>query len=184
MEMKKPLTSLIVAAADNNVIGINNEMPWHIPEDFKHFKNVTMGKPCIMGRKTFESIVAQLGKPLLGRTSIVISRSSPLSLNPSPRGGRESEGKRLNRERGPIPVNSITQAIELARREKSDEIMIIGGAQIYAQALEQHLVDKIYLTRVHQSPAGDAFFPVLGDEWQEVSRDDREGFSFLELIKK
>ena len=70
-----PTISLIVAAADNNVIGGDNKMLWHIPEDFKHFKNVTMGKPCIMGRKTFESIVASLGKPLPGRINIVVSRN-------------------------------------------------------------------------------------------------------------
>lgn len=176
--------ALIVAAADNNVIGKDNAMPWHIPEDFRHFKTITMGKPCIMGRKTFESIVAQLGKPLPGRTSIVISRSTPPSLNPSPPGGRESEGTGPNREGGPIYVPSIQQALAIAQQDSPKEIMIIGGAQIYAQALAQNLVDKIYLTRVHQSPEGDAHFPALSDEWIETAREDHDGYCFLELTKK
>jgi dihydrofolate reductase len=159
--------ALIVAAADNNVIGINNEMPWHIPDDFKHFKSITLGKPCIMGRKTFESIVAQLGKPLPGRVNIVVSRSNP-------------------QYSGALTVQSLEEAIEQARKiEGTDEIMVIGGAQIYAQALEQKLIDRIYLTRVHQSPDGDAFFPALDmNEWIETARDEREGFSFITLNRK
>lgn len=158
--------ALIVAAADNNVIGINNEMPWHIPDDFKHFKTVTMGKPCIMGRKTFESIVAQLGKPLPGRTNIVVTRT-PQTFD------------------GAVVSASLELAIEAAEEENPDEIMIVGGAQIYAQALEQKLVDKIYLTRVHQSPDGDAFFPALDmNDWDEAERDARGGFSFITLLRK
>lgn len=158
--------ALIVAAADNNVIGIDNAMPWHIPDDFKHFKSVTMGKPCIMGRKTFESIVAQLGKPLPGRTSIVVTRT-PETFTDA------------------IACGSLALAVEAAGQEDPEEIMIIGGAQIYAQALEQKLVDKIYLTRVHQSPEGDAFFPTLNmNEWGEAEHDAHEGFSFITLLRK
>ncbi len=154
----KKIISLVVAAADNNVIGRDNAMPWHIPEDFKHFKTVTMGKPCIMGRKTFESILAQLGKPLPGRVNIVVSRKN-------------------YQHDGALTCKDLSEAIEQGGKIETDEICIIGGAQIYAQALE--LANKIYLTRVHQSPEGDAFFPALGKEWKEESRDDREGFSFL-----
>lgn len=154
--------SLIVAAADNNVIGKDNAMPWHISEDFKHFKEVTMGKPCIMGRKTFESILEQLGKPLPGRTSIVISRSG------------------FSHESATVCA-SLEDAITEAQKLTDDEIMVIGGAQIYELALPQ--ADKIYLTRVHQSPDGDAFFPALNDDWRETFRDDREGFSFTELTR-
>ncbi len=158
--------SLIVAAADNNVIGINNEMPWHIPEDFKHFKTITMGKPCIMGRKTFESILSQLGKPLPGRTSIIVSRSP-------------------HTHDGAITCASLDLAIQAAHEENPEEIMIIGGAQIYALALEHGLADKIYLTQVHQFPEGDAFFPLLdAGGWHEATRDDRDGYSFIELLKK
>lgn len=172
--------ALIVAAADNNVIGINNKMPWYIPEDFKHFKSVTMGKPCIMGRKTFESILAQLGKPLPGRSNLVISRSLPPSIPPASGG----EGA-LASKGGVLYCTTIQDAIAAAQKENPEEIMMIGGAQIYAQALDQKLVDRIYLTRVHQSPTGDAFFPDLDmNEWDESARDAREGFSFITLNKK
>lgn len=154
----KKVISLVVAAADNNVIGRDNAMPWHIAEDFKHFKSVTMGKPCIMGRKTFESILAQLGKPLPGRVNIVVSRKN-------------------YQHAGALTCKDLNEAIDQASKTDTDEICIIGGAQIYAQAID--LADKIYLTRVHQSPEGDAFFPALGTEWKEEARDDREGFSFL-----
>lgn len=159
------ILSLIVAAADNNVIGKDNKMLWHIPEDFKYFKQVTLGKPCIMGRKTFESILEHLGKPLPGRTSYVISR-----------GGFAHDGA--------VVVSSVEEAIEKAtteldKTEASDEIMVIGGAQIYNLTLP--LANRVYLTKVHQSPEGDAFFPELGNEWVETKRDDKDGFSFLTL---
>lgn len=156
------IISLIVAAAENNVIGLDNKMPWHIPEDFKYFKKVTLGKPCIMGRKTYESILAQLGKPLPGRTSIVISRVG------------------YNHE-GCITVDSLETAIEAAKLETDDEVMIIGGAQIYNLAIENNLADRIYLTKVHQSPEGDAFFPELDKSWKEISKEDHDGFSFIKL---
>ncbi len=154
--------SLIVAAADNNVIGKDNKMPWHISEDFKHFKEITMGKPCIMGRKTYESILEQLGKPLPNRTSIAISRS-----------GFKHEGA--------TSAPSLEEAITKAKELTQDEVMVIGGAQIYKLALENGLVDRIYMTRVHQSPEGDAFFPELGNEWKEVEKEARDGFSFITL---
>ncbi|NQZ14054.1 MAG: dihydrofolate reductase [Alphaproteobacteria bacterium] len=154
--------SLIVATAENNCIGINNTMPWHIPEDFKHFKEVTMGKPCIMGRKTYESILDQLGKPLPGRTSIVVSRS-----------GYEHEGA--------LSAASLEEAIEKAKSENTDEVMIIGGAQIYKQALENNLASRIYLTRVHKSYDGDAFFPELDSVWYEAKKDARDEYSFVTL---
>jgi dihydrofolate reductase len=161
--MKKTV-SLIVAAAANNVIGRNNAMPWHIPEDFKHFKTVTMGKPCIMGRKTFESILASLGKPLPGRVNIIVSRTN-------------------YQHAGALTCKDLEEAVAQAAKTDTDEICIIGGAQIYAQALEAGLVDRIYLTRVHQAPEGDAFFPALGPDWIETYRDDQDGFSFLTLEK-
>lgn len=139
-------------------------MPWHIPEDFKHFKAVTMGKPCIMGRKTFQSILESLGKPLPGRVNIIVSRTN-------------------YQHEGALTCKDLHEAIEQASKTDTDEICIVGGAQIYAQALELGLVDIVHLTRVHQSPDGDAFFPALGNEWVEAARDDREGFSFLTYKK-
>ncbi len=160
-----PTISLIVAAADNNVIGGDNKMLWHIPEDFKHFKNVTMGKPCIMGRKTFESIVASLGKPLPGRINIVVSRKNP-------------------QYDGALTVKDLDEAFDQAGKvEGVSEIMVIGGAQIYAQALPR--ADRIYLTRVHQSPEGDATFPALNeDDWEIVEERKIEGCDFLTLDRK
>jgi dihydrofolate reductase len=160
-----PTLSLIVAVADNNVIGGNNKMLWHIPEDFKHFKNITMGKPCIMGRKTFESIVESLGKPLPGRVNIVISRRNP-------------------QYEGALTVQDLEEAIDQAGKvEGVEEIMIVGGAQIYEQALPR--ADKIYLTRVHQSPEGDAHFPEINmNEWVEESVDERDGYSFITLTRR
>lgn len=160
----KPIVSLVVAAADNHVIGKDNAMPWHIPEDFKHFKTVTMGKPCIMGRKTFESILESLGKPLPGRVNIIVSRKN-------------------YQHEGALTCKDLPEAIEQAAKTGAEEICIVGGAQIYAQALEQGLADTIHLTRVHQSPEGDAFFPALGREWVEIARDEREGYSFLTYKK-
>lgn len=160
--------SLIVAAADNNVIGIKNKMPWHIPEDFKHFKAITMGKPCIMGRKTYESILAQLGKPLPGRPSIVISQT-----------GYSHAGCTTAIT---LP-DALDKAYDFLEDEEAGEVMVIGGAQIYSLMLPY--ADRVYLTQVHQSPEGDAFFPALDmAEWDEISRQNHEGFSFLTLEKK
>jgi len=161
------ITSLIVAAADNNVIGIDNKIPWHIPADFAYFKKVTTGKPCIMGRKTYESILDILGKPLPGRESLVISRSN------------------YNHE-GCHSFGDISSALDFANTKlNAPEIMIIGGAQIYNQALDMNLIDRIYLTRVHQTPDGDAFFPELDqNKWMETSNDPHDGYSFLMYEKK
>lgn len=158
------ILSLIVAVADNNVIGMNNKMPWHIPADFKHFKEITLGKPCIMGRKTYESILDQLGKPLPGRTSVVVSRS-----------GYEHAGA--------VSASSIEEAINKASTENAGEIMVIGGGQIYKEALAKNLADRIYLTRVHQEPEGDAFFPEFGAHWIEKDFEAHDGFSFVTLEK-
>jgi len=156
--------SLIVAVADNNIIGKDNKMPWHISEDFKHFKEITTGKPCIMGRKTYESILEQLGKPLPNRMSIVVSRS-----------GYAHEGA--------VSATSLEEAVELAKTYISDandnEIMVIGGEQIYKLALP--VANRIYLTRVHQEPEGDAFFPEFGAHWLEKDIDRHDGFSFVTL---
>ncbi len=131
--------ALIVAMAENGVIGLNNQLPWYLPEDLKYFKHVTLGKPIVMGRKTFESI----GRPLPGRTNIVISRNHNW---PAP------EGVKL--------VASIEEAIELAESiaiiDGTEELMVIGGAQIYSAAFDR--ADTLYLTKVHSSVKGDAYF--------------------------
>lgn len=144
--------SLIVAAAQNNVIGRDNQLPWHLPQDLKYFKATTLGKPIIMGRKTFESI----GRPLPGRTNIVISRQSDW------------------RAPGVVVAQTIEQAIALGQQLRDDhqqpvaEVMVIGGAEIYRHTLA--VADRVYLTRVHAEVEGDAYFPELpDDQWQKIS---------------
>lgn len=159
------MISIFVAVADNGVIGRDNDLIWHIPEDLKRFKALTMGKPCIMGRKTFGSIVARLGKPLPGRTSIVITRQ-PAATSPY--------GDNV------ILVNSFDAAVAATTAE---EIMVIGGAQIYDVALPH--ADKIYLTQVHQAPEGDSYFPRLNqNEWTEISCEEHDGYDFVILERK
>ncbi len=137
--------------ADNGCIGCNNDLPWHIPQDLKRFKALTMGHPVIMGRKTYESITARLGGPLPNRENIVLSRQGL----------------------------SLAQALQ----GREGEVFVIGGAQIYALALP--LAHKIYLTRVHKIVDGDAFFPALNpQEWEEISREDHEEFSFIVLVRR
>jgi len=143
--------AVIVAAADNGVIGRDNGLPWHLPEDLRYFKRVTMGKPIVMGRKTFESI----GSPLSGRTNIVISRNPAYSAA------------------GVTPVASLDEALSLAeqiaRIDDVCEAVVIGGAEIYALALPR--ADRLYLTRVHTSAEGDANLPPIDwREWREASR--------------
>ncbi len=141
--------AIIVAVAKNGVIGRNNQLPWHLPQDLKYFKKVTLGKPVIMGRKTYESI----GKPLPGRTNIVVTRSKDWSAAD-----------------GVVVTNSFEQALSAAQKVleedplASNEVMVIGGAEIYRSALQ--FVDRIYLTRVALEPQGDAFFDALGElDW-------------------
>lgn len=159
MADKTPV-SIIVAVADNGVIGKDNKLLWHIPADLKRFKALTLNKPCIMGRKTYESILEQLGKPLPGRMSIVISAS-----------GYEHDGATV--------VSSLNDAIAIAKKQKADEIMVIGGAQIYQQALD--IADKIHLTRVHMKPEGDAKFDVPKDGWRETAWEEAMGYEFVTL---
>jgi len=143
--------ALIVAAATNNVIGLNNQLPWHLPQDLKYFKAKTLGKPIVMGRKTYESI----GRPLPGRTNIVITRQQGWRADPDV-----------------LIAHNIVQALELARdlvgAESDAEVMVIGGAEIYRNCLPQ--ADRVYLTRVEKDVEGDAYFPSLPEgEWQQTS---------------
>ncbi|MFN3587021.1 MAG: dihydrofolate reductase [Moraxellaceae bacterium] len=149
-----PRLALIAAVADNGCIGIDNKLPWYLPDDLRYFKAVTSGKPVIMGRTTFDS----LGRPLPNRTNIVITRNPAFTA---------PEGVRI--------VHSLPAAIALASHvaavDGSEEIVVIGGAQIYAEALPQ--VSRLYLTEVKKTVAGDAFFPAWSrEDWQEVARAD------------
>lgn len=155
--------SLIAAIADNGCIGKNNDLPWHIPEDLKRFKTLTLGHPVLMGRKTFESIMKRLGKPLPGRTSLVITRQ-PHYVVPA----------------GVFVYTDVYKALEEFKNEK---IFCIGGGEIYQQALP--LATRLYLTEVHQIITGDTFFPEFKKEaWQEIERTDLLTYSFVTYQKK
>jgi len=139
--------SLIVAASQNGVIGKDGALPWHIREDMVRFKRLTMGHPCIMGRKTWDSIPK---KPLPGRTNIVVTRNDAFA----------AEGARV--------ANSLDEALKIAAEESPSEIMIIGGEAIYAEALPH--AGRIYFTEVEGHFEGDAFFPrANASEWRLVS---------------
>ncbi len=144
--MHKPLISIIVAMANNRVIGKDNDMPWHLPADLKHFKSVTLGKPIIMGRKTYESI----GRPLPGRQNIIVSRNSDYHIE------------------GCDVVNSLEKAIELVK--DVEEVMIIGGGKLYAQALTS--ADRLYLTFIDLDVDGDTQFPDYSTlDLREIKRE-------------
>jgi dihydrofolate reductase len=155
--------SIIVAADEHGGIGRNGGLPWHLPEDLKRFRALTMGKPIVMGRRTWDSI----GRPLPGRRSLVVSRQPGLAI-----GGAETFG-------------SLDAALRAAA--SAPETCVIGGAEVYREALPRAAV--VHLTRVHASVQADTFFPALdAAEWEEVAREDRPAderhahpYSFLTL---
>ena len=159
--------AIIVATAENNAIGKDNQLIWHLPADLKHFKNLTSGHPILMGRKTYESI----GRALPKRTNIIISRNKDLSIPNC------------------LVFNSLEKGIEEALKINED-VFIIGGAELYKMALP--LADKIYLTKVHQEFDADTFFPTIDtNEWQETAREKHEAdekntiaYSFISLVRK
>ena len=138
--------AIIVAMAKNRTIGADNTLPWHCPEDLRHFKTLTMGHHMIMGRKTFDSI----GKPLPGRTTVVVTRNTDLDIA------------------GCLIAHSLEQAV--AACVGDNEVFIVGGAELYAQALP--LVNTLFITEIQQEITGDAHFPELNpSDWREVSRE-------------
>jgi dihydrofolate reductase len=150
MSAKTPCVSVIAALAKNRVIGVENRLPWRLPEDLAHFKALTLGHPILMGRKTFES----LGRPLPGRRNIVITR------NPD------------YRPEGAVVAQSIAAALALCA--DADEVFFIGGADLYAQAIP--LADRLYLTEVDVEAKGDAWFPDYDrSAFREVARDAHTG---------
>ncbi|HEX6258937.1 MAG TPA: dihydrofolate reductase [Candidatus Saccharimonadales bacterium] len=163
------MISLIVARARNGVIGSKNALPWYLPADLRRFRLLTTGHSVVMGRKTYDSIVARLGHGLPDRQNIVISRSVHES------------------HEGVLFVSSFDEAIAAAT---SEEIFVIGGAQIYQQALPR--ADKLYITEVAADIAGDVFFPVLHEhDWREMSREQHHkdeknpyDFAFVELVRR
>lgn len=163
--MNKRHIAIIVAMASNRTIGVNNTLPWRIPEDLKHFKALTMGHHLIMGRKTYDSI----GKPLPGRTTIVVSRDPDLRIE------------------GCIVAHSLPEAIAACGTDP--QVFVVGGADIYAQALE--LADTLYITEIQQAVKGDVHFPEFDRaQWHEVSREPQQQdapepleFHFVEYLR-
>ncbi len=161
------ILSIIVAESINHVIGKDNQLPWHLPADLKHFKNLTMGHHMIMGRKTYESI----GKPLPGRTSIVVTRDLNYKAD------------------GCIVVNSIAEGIEAAKKNNDNEAFIIGGAELIKSS--ECLANKIYLTVINQEFEGDIFLALNYADWKEVEaithqpdEKNKYEYTFKVLVKK
>jgi dihydrofolate reductase len=151
---------LVAAVADNGVIGHAGEIPWRIPEDMKHFREVTTGHPVLMGRVTYESI----GRPLPGRTNIVVTRDPAWS----------ADGVRV--------VGSVQEGLDLAR-EVGGDVMVIGGAQVYEATMGA--ADVQVLTEVHQSPEGDTFYPAFDrSDWVETRRETHDGHDFVWLERR
>ncbi len=158
--LEKVFLSHIVAASENNVIGFNGDMPWHLPNDFRYFKNKTWGMPVIMGRKSYEA----LKESLPGRINIVITKKT--DFHPE----------------GAFVVNAIDDAIEKAKESDAREIFIIGGGEIFKQTID--IVSRIYLTRVHANVKGDTYYPeIKKDMWKLVSEqsfpaDDKNNYPY------
>lgn len=154
--------SIIAAVAKNNCIGVKNKIPWNIPEDFKYFKETTMGKTCLMGQATFESILGYLGKPLPGRKTVVITLD--------------------NNYKAPEEVRVFHSLDEAFEKLKDEDVFVCGGASIYRQTINR--VDHLYITRVNLEPEGDVFFPgVESSIWKEVWREDHGNFAFTKFDK-
>ena len=152
---------LIAAVAENGVIGDDGGMPWHYPADLRRFKELTTGHPVVLGRKTYESIVSDLGGPLPGRTNVVLSTRD------------------LDLPDGAVPAGSIEAAMEAARAAPGGEtVYVAGGATVYEQFLPR--ADRLELTEIPESPEGDTRFPDRSrEEWREVSREEADGLSFV-----
>jgi dihydrofolate reductase len=167
--MTEPVIALIVAVAENGVIGRDGKLPWRIPEDMKWFRERTAGRPLIMGRKTWESFPK---RPLPGRTNIVVTRNAAYQAE------------------GAVVVTSFADALDAARREKPEEIMVIGGAEIYRAAMP--FAQRVYLTRVHGAFEGDTNLAVIDTErWNVTEVGDYPssaerpiGYSFIILDKR
>jgi dihydrofolate reductase len=152
--------TLVAAVAANGVIGVDGDLPWRLPEDLKHFKALTLGHPMIMGRATFDSI----GRALPGRTTIVVTRNPDWT----------ADG---------VEVASDLEAALVRAHQLDDDIFIVGGGQIYAQALEEGVVDLMVITRVAAAPEGDVQFPALDwERWEPVVRIPHGGDPSFEIV--
>ncbi len=168
---KKLKIKLIVAASENNVIGVQNDLPWHLPDDMNYFKETTINSVVIMGRNNYLSIPKKY-RPLKDRVNIILTKKTEFHAPNC------------------VIANSLEKAIELAKLEKKENIFIIGGGKVYKYALDKNLVDLIYLTRIHASIEGDTFFPKINlKKWKKINskfhkKDKKHKFSFTFLIFK
>lgn len=161
----------IVAVADNDVIGRDGDMPWHVPEDLRHFKETTMDHPVIMGRVTYEGILETLGEPLPGRTTVVLT------------------SRDLETPENAVAAGSLEDALERAetaardRHDGTNRIFVAGGATIYEQFLPA--LERLIVTEVHDEPDGDTDFPDWDRKaFEEVARNEHDGFAFVEYVRR
>lgn len=151
--------TLVAAVAENGVIGSEGGMPWYYPEDLKHFKRTTVGHPVVMGRTTYESIVARIDGPLPDRLNVVLS------------------SRDLDLPEGAVHAGSVDEALSVAA-DHDDEVFVVGGATVYEQLLDR--ADRLVLTEIHERHDGDTYFPEWDrEDWTEVERDDRAALSFV-----
>ncbi len=158
------IISAIAAVAENGVIGNKGDLPWHLPDDMKFFQRTTLNHHIITGRKNYESIPERF-RPLRDRVNLVVTRTQ----------GYEAPGAWV--------CGSLEAAIDIARVAEQNEVFIIGGGQLYAEAFEKGLVNRLYLTTVHAKPKGDVVFPEIGKGWKEVwtekhEKDERHAYAF------
>ena len=155
---------IVAAVAANGVIGADGTVPWHLPDDLRHFKETTIGHPVIMGRRTYDSIEARLGGPLPGRTNVVLSRGSP------------------DLPDGVVLAGSVEEALDHAS-ERDDRVYVVGGATVYEAFFPR--ADRLVLTELERSYEGDTRFPGWDStEWTEVDRDERDGYAFVEYVRR
>lgn len=169
MANKAKVVIVVAQSRNKRAIGVGNGLLWHIPEDLKRFKEKTLGHPIIMGRKTFESIVAILGKPLPGRQNIVVTRNREYTYD------------------GVIVTSSLEEALQKAHELDSEEIHIGGGAEIYAQALP--FVDELFVTYVDDEPKADIFFPEFENDFtvaktHEPKEHDGLSYQWVDYVRK
>ena len=163
VSQSSPRVVLVAAIAENRVIGADGEMPWHYPEDLQHFRETTMGAPVIMGRVTYESIRDKVGGPLDGRHNIVLSTTMAAPD-----------------EENVTVVTSIPDALAVARREASEDVYVIGGAQVYEQFLDRECADAMVLTEIPETYEGDAKFPAWeSSSWECVERQQSGELAFV-----
>jgi dihydrofolate reductase len=161
------MVTLVVAVAKNRAIGLNNQLPWHLPEDLQHFKKTTLGHTLIMGRKTFDSI----GKPLPGRRIIVLTKNKAWQ------------------HEGCETASDLTQALNLAKSTPERQAFIVGGAAVYEQALKEQIATQIIMTEIDLEPKADAYFPVLSTaQWHEQQRQTQTSktglqYAILHLVR-